>query len=248
MPTASFDYVDAVALHSAGLVSAARGNLGAPVEHCPGWSVADLVDHLTEVHWFWATIAEERLAEPPDESRRPARPAESGLLDACEAGAERLTRVLRAARYDDPVWTWSPIQRDVGFIARHQVQEAAVHHWDAAHAAGETVAIEPVVAADCIAECLTFSIPTAADPLPTPMPALDGRFALRCDDADASWTIADGDRPDVLAVTPGDAAEVPAITATATELLLWLYERLELDTAEVDPGVLERFRALRFDD
>ena len=34
-----------------------REHLERPVEHCPGWNVADLVWHLTEVHWFWSTIA-----------------------------------------------------------------------------------------------------------------------------------------------------------------------------------------------
>ena len=87
----------AITAHSAGFAAACRDNLSAPVEHCPEWSVADLVWHLTEVHWFWATIAEERLGEPPEESRRPDRPREEDLVDTFEAGAARLARVLRAA-------------------------------------------------------------------------------------------------------------------------------------------------------
>lgn len=243
MTAPPFDYVDTVARHSAGLVAAARGNLGADVEHCPGWTVADLVAHLTDVHWFWATIAEDRLAEPPEESRRPARAPADELLAACAAGAERLSRVLRAARWEDHVWTWAPAQQDIGFIARHQVQEAAVHHWDAANAAGQPVTIEPEVAADSVAEFLTFSIFTADDPPPKPMPALGGAFALRCTDVDASWTIADGGSPGVLVVSAGSTSQTPTITATAADLLLWLYRRSELDTHEVDDAVLEAFFA-----
>ncbi len=52
-------------MHSAGFADATRDHLDARVEHCPGWSVADLVWHLTEVHWFWGTIVEERLDAPP---------------------------------------------------------------------------------------------------------------------------------------------------------------------------------------
>ena len=37
----------AIAEHSTGFAVATRDNLAAPVEHCPGWSVADLVWHLT---------------------------------------------------------------------------------------------------------------------------------------------------------------------------------------------------------
>src|SRR4051794_41323675 len=77
----------AITEHSAGFAAACRDNLSAHVEHCPDWSVADLVWHLSEVHWFWATIAEERLDTPPEEHRRPERPADEALLDTFEAGA-----------------------------------------------------------------------------------------------------------------------------------------------------------------
>ena len=54
----------AIETHTRGLAAAADGNLDARVEHCPDWSVADLVDHLTEVHAFWAgaTTAVELIA------------------------------------------------------------------------------------------------------------------------------------------------------------------------------------------
>jgi len=87
----------AIERHSRGLARAARGNLDAPVEHCPGWSVADLVRHVTDVHWFWATIAEELPSSPPDASRRPSRPADGELVDAFEAGSRRLVDVLGSA-------------------------------------------------------------------------------------------------------------------------------------------------------
>src|SRR5579859_3850043 len=133
----SFDYLDAIASHSAGFAAAAAAaGLDAPVPGCPGWTVADLVDHMTEVHWFWATIVADRLAEPPPEDRRPARADAERLIPAFEAGAARLVSVLRASGDAEPVWTWAPLQQDVGFVRRHQVQEAAVHHWDAEQAAG----------------------------------------------------------------------------------------------------------------
>src|SRR4051812_41860982 len=171
----------AITEHSAGFAAACRDNLSAHVEHCPDWSVADLVWHLSEVHWFWATIAEERLAEPPDEARRPARVPDAELIDHFTAGAARLADVLRPTPYGDPAWTWAPAQQDVGFIARHQVQEAAVHHWDAANAARRSVTIDPNPAADAIDEFLTFSAPSEADPDPD-QPRLEGEFGLRCTD------------------------------------------------------------------
>src|SRR5271166_2513187 len=111
-----FDEVEAIAHHSAGLADAAEGNLAAPVEHCPGWSVADLVWHLTEVQWFWATIAGERLDEPPDESRRPPRGTDEELVADLRAASERLVGVLAEAGGAEHAWTWAPAQQDVAFI------------------------------------------------------------------------------------------------------------------------------------
>src|SRR4051812_20393359 len=163
MGLSTFDCIAAITEHSAGFAEATRPHLAAQVEHCPGWSVADLVWHLSEVHWFWSTIAEERLAAPPDESRRPLRPMDEDLVDGFVSGAARLVQVLRHADQSAPCWTWAPLQQDVAFITRHQVQEAAVHHWDAVHAAGAELLIDPTVAADSIDEFLTFSLPTDND-------------------------------------------------------------------------------------
>ena len=238
----------AIEEHSAGFAAAVRDNLAAPVEHCPDWTVADLVQHLTEVHWFWGTIAEERLAAPPDESRRPAPAARDDLAAAFEAGARRLLTVLRAADGADAVWTWAPTQQDIAFIVRHQVQEAAVHHWDAVHAAGGDLAIAPSVAADAIEEFLTFSVSSEADPAEPPRPALDASLGLHATDTGETWTVTDGSTPGTLRFAPGREDDAPTLAATASDLLLWLYGRVDLGAAGVDPAVLARFRALCFTD
>lgn len=253
---AGFDEVGAILEHSRGLADAAEGNLAAPVERCPGWTVADLVRHVTEVHWFWGTIAGERLAEPPDESRRPPPVPDERLVEEFRAGAERLAAVLRAADGSERVWTWAPAQQDIAFIRRHQVQEAAVHHFDAAHAAradagaaGVTVAIAPAAAADAVSEFLTFSVSSDADPADPPRPDLDGRFSLVATDAAVTWDIGPGRLPGTVAFTTSSGATPPGeIVATASELLLWLYNRVELDTSAVPPELVARFRALCFTD
>lgn len=241
-------HLTAIAEHSRGFSDATRGNLGAPVEHCPGWTVADLVWHLTQVHWFWGTIAGERLAEPPDEARRPPRTSDDGLVEAFEAGARRLVEALRSADQADSVWTWAPLQQDVAFITRHQVQEAAVHHWDAVHAAGSALAISAPVAADSVEEFLTFSVSSEADPAEPARPALDGEFALAASDTEDAWTLLDGDIPGTLRFDRGRTDGVPAVTATASDLLLWLYGRVQLGTATVPDDLVARFRALCFTD
>jgi uncharacterized protein (TIGR03083 family) len=237
------DQIAAITAHSAGFAAAAEGHLDADVPCCPGWTVADLVDHLTEVHWFWATIAAERLAGPPPESRRPATAPRGQLLATFRAGADRLAEVLRTADGTAPVWTWAP-QQDIAFIRRHQVQEAAVHHWDAASAAGGQLAIEAPVAADSIEEFLTYSVPTlAAYPEPA-RPALAGQFALRATDTGSAWTVRDDQLPGTVRYGRGAPPDLPAVTGTVSDLLLWLYGRVTPDTGGVPADLLARFRAL----
>lgn len=246
MPLTTESSLAAITSHSRGFADAARDRLDAPVAHCPGWSVADLVHHLTEVHWFWAYVAEERPADPPRDVEPPPRVDDHLLVRAFEAGARRLVDVLAATDQSLPCWTWAPQQQDVAFVTRHQVQEAAVHHWDAAHATGGTATIDPAVAADSVDEFLAFSVSSAADPLDPLPPALDGTLAIVATDAGAAWTVTDGDVPGTAAVTEGAGPEAPAVRGRAADLLLWLYGRVETQQvgSGVPPALLARFRAL----
>ncbi len=238
MSALPFDPLPVITTHSEALYDAAESRLDLPAASCPGWTVADLVAHLTGVHWFWATIVEDLLAEPPTD--HPARVPDDQLLEAGRAQAGRLVRVLAA---DDPsasCWTWAPTQKDAGFVVRHQVQEAAVHHWDAADATGTPWAIDPVVAADCVDEFLTFSV--ASEHYPADV-QLGGTFCLQAADTGGSWAITDGLAPGTLGVTRG-TTDGPALRASAPELLLWLYRRAEIDAGEVPAELLQRFRAM----
>lgn len=247
MTLSTFDCIAAITQHSAGFAEATRGNLDARVEHCPEWSVADLVSHLTEVHWFWGTIVEELLDAPPDQSRRPARVADEDLVDTFVTGAARLVEVLREADQSAFCWTWAGWKQDVAFVTRHQVQEAAVHHWDAVNAAGDVLVIDPAVAADSIDEFLHFSVAAEDDPDDPPATRLDGAFTLRTTDTGDLWALSDGSRPGTVHVERGaDAGTV--VTGTASDLLLWLYGRVELDASAVPADLLARFRALCFTD
>lgn len=248
MPLGPADYVAATAEHSRGLAAAASGNLAAAVDGCPGWTVADLVAHLTEVHWFWATIVEELLTAPPAESPRPPRASEDALIPTFRAGADRLAAVLRRADPTSTCWTWAPAQQDVAFVVRHQAQEAAVHHWDAAHAAGIELTISPEVAADAVEEFLSFSVSSPADPAEPARPALAGRLALVCSDVSAAWTVSDGPVAGTVQHQAGAAPGAAILSGRASDLLLWLYRRVPLQLGEVEPALAERLRNLCFTD
>jgi uncharacterized protein (TIGR03083 family) len=249
---AGLDYLAEIAAHSAGLADAAESNLDAPVEHCPGWTVGDLVNHVLEVHWFWGLIAEQRPTTRP-EIDPPAAPARAELVPAFRAGALRLIEILRAADQQAPVWTWAPTQQNIAFITRHQVQEAAVHRWDAEHAAGRRHAFQVRVSVDSIEEFLTFSVSStfdSADPAP---PDLGGQLVLSATDADAAWTVTDGELPGTVRFTREAQSGAPAVTGTASDLMLWLYQRVDLPVTPGTDGrsadeLVARFRALTFTD
>lgn len=242
------DYLLAIRNHTAGLAAAATGNLDASVAGCPGWSVRDVVLHLIEVHRFWATITAGLLQAPPDPSAAPAAPSSDALIATLLEGCDHLVKVLQAADWKAPVWTWAPSQRDVGFIGRHQVQEAAIHHWDVATARGEKLELEPAIAADSIEEFLTVSVSNEIDPADPVRPSLGGCFALACSDRDGAWTVTDGPLPGTVRVTRTADPDCPTLRATASDLLLWLYKRVDLDPGEVPPPLAGRFRDLCFTD
>ncbi len=245
MSDLAFDQLAAINEHSAGVGALARGHFPDAVPGCPEWTVADLVAHLTEVQWFWATIVEGRLLEPPDEDQRPPRAAEEELISALTEQTAHLVGALREADPRTPVWTWAT-QQDVAFVIRHQVQEAAVHHWDAGSATGRTIAIERPVAVDAIEEFLTFSVSSDADPADPARPELAGRFALRCTDGPEAWTLSDGAAPGTLRFQRGAAPGMPGVEGTASDLLLWLYRRVDLDTSSIPEELVGRFVALTF--
>jgi uncharacterized protein (TIGR03083 family) len=246
---AGFDPLAEIAEHSAGLARAAENNLDAQVEHCPGWTVADLVWHVTEVHWFWATVVDELLAAPPEDAREPQRPAPEELISRLSAGAEHLVRVLAAADPAAACWTWAT-ERNAGFVLRHQVQEAAVHRWDAEHAAGRDIALGTAMSVDAIDEFLTFSLSTVDGYHPeVPEPNLGGTLVLSASDAGIDWTITDDRLPGTVKVSTAAAEPgLPRVTGTASDLLLWLYGRVPLPVTAGSAGqqaaeeLVSRFR------
>src|SRR5688572_12159220 len=87
---------------SAALAKAARLGLDAPVPSCPGWSVADLVQHTGRVH-----RAVTRRVQNLEQERRPASdiplPPLAELVPWFEDGADALGQVLEAAHPDAAV-------------------------------------------------------------------------------------------------------------------------------------------------
>ncbi len=234
------DYPAAVLRDGLALAEAAEATgPSAPVAGCPGWDVAELVWHLAQVHFFWRKIVADRLLDPEQVPPLPRPEGFPALLARFREGVERLAGTLAAADPATPVWTWAR-QQDAAFVIRHQAQETAVHRWDAEQAAGRPLAIDPVLAADAIDE---FFEHTAADRRAGAAP-VGGTVHLHATDADGEWTISEDAAGD-LVVPTGHRRGDAAVRATASDLLLLLYRRIEPGRVETfgDPGVLERFLA-----
>lgn len=210
----------------------------APVDSCPGWSVADLLWHLAEVHHFWATIVGDQR-DTWEGYVAPERPADDELGDCYLAGLGRLLDVLRAAEPTAPNWTWSS-DHSAGFVIRRMAQETAVHRWDAEHAAGFDWSIDAELASDGIDEFLHHFRGDGSGE----GEAVGGSVHLHCTDAHGEWMVrplADGGSDVTREHAKGDAA----LRGAASDVLLVLWRRLPLGAIEVigDEGVAARFVA-----
>jgi uncharacterized protein (TIGR03083 family) len=245
-----------VRMFEAAVRRAAEAEAAPLVPSCPDWSVSDLVLHLGGVHRGVAYIIEKRLQEPPDftspdlvaggegwpvPERAPNRgPVPSGLIEWFADAASTLESRFRESAHDVTVWTWSR-ERTVGFWLRMQTIEAAVHRWDAESAIGTPRPVAAELAADAVSQ--TFEVMAPARRAWTQAPPGSGeRFRFRRTDGAGAWTVRfDGD--DVrLTGEPGDVE----LAGTASDLMLFLWQRIDADELEVggDRDVLDRYFTL----
>ena len=235
---------------------ASASGLELPVPTCPEWTLFDLVEHLGQVHRFWARAVEAGPADaPPAEpaSQDAGAPREPGaLLDWSADSTRLLLEALREAGPDRGCWTWwggSSSPQNSGAVARHQVQEATVHTYDAQLTVGAPQPLPQEAALDGVDEFLTTCC-EGTDPWPHEAGAIDFQAT-----EGRAWRMslsADGSRttrlpaPGTAAATPVGSAGAATVSArgTAVELVLSLYGRIPLDSLEIegDRRQLEWFR------
>jgi uncharacterized protein (TIGR03083 family) len=239
----SFDRrLELVAERSAALRSSVAGALDVPVPGCPEWTGRDLVAHLGEVHRSWAVVvAAGPGAEPPDDEDVPERTPAGDLFDWSERSTELLLTALAAAGPNRRVWTWWGEPADAGAVARHQVQEATVHAWDAEDALGRAGALPTEPAADGVDEFLSTGVPMLAgwqEPVTAAVVVDDipgGAWRVSLDPAGARLERAH----------PGGshgAADV-VLRGSASDLVLFFYRRRGVETLDVtgDSALAEWF-------
>jgi len=227
---------------------ASAPSLDAQVPTCPEWTLFDLVRHLGTGRRAWAaTVA----AGPGATSKvipegAPAAPREREALLAWMAESTReLLDALREAGPDRGCWVgWGDSQSPPtsGAVARHQVQEFAVHTYDAQLTAGAPLPLPEEVALDGVEEfeftCCATTSPWPHEPAIVDYHATEGR-SWRL------WLSETGARvvrlPDPGVPADGEPADA-SIRATASDLVLVFYNRIPLDSLEVggDRLVIDR--------
>jgi uncharacterized protein (TIGR03083 family) len=208
--------------------AAAAAGMAAPVPGCPDWTVADLVAHLGAVQLFWAAdVAAGPASDPPAEDAGGDREPDGDLIEWSADATARLVAALTDAGPDRMCWTWweetAVAPNTAGAVARHQVQEAGVHAFDAQQAGGRAEPLPPAVAADGVAEYLTVELPTNG-----PWPYEAGTVVLETG-AGGTWLVNLGLGPEGVHVLEGGAHghahRTATVTADPSDMVLSFYRR-----------------------
>ncbi|WP_144751171.1 maleylpyruvate isomerase family mycothiol-dependent enzyme [Curtobacterium pusillum] len=195
------------------------GDRTAPVPSCPGWTVVDLGEHLTDVH-RWA------LGQLTGEEQEPL--AHADLADRFRAGADELIGALRTRTADTACMAIYPPDTAATW-ARRQAHETAIHLWDAQRALGGDPRLQAELATDGVREVVDDLYPRQVrlgrvEPLTEPVV-----FAFT-------------DAPGEAVLCGGEPAV--RVTGRAGDLLLVLWGRRTPEmvhlTVEGDRGALDR--------
>jgi uncharacterized protein (TIGR03083 family) len=215
------DHLDRIRADSLRFVEClADADPAARVPSCPDWSLTELILHLGRVQRFWATTVRAGELDPEFPAQETGPDNAEDLAAWFRASTRELLSALNDVAWDTPAWTWWKEDRTVGAIARHQVQEAAVHRWDAQLALGSPQPLPEKLAGDGVDEFLWI-----ARQMRGPEP-----IAFRATDTGTTYAAGSGE-------------PVVTVSAPASDLVLLLYGRVSTDDVviEGDAGALAPF-------
>jgi len=230
-------FVHAIRREGAALADAAhRAGVERPVPSCGDWSIGDLCSHVGRLHRWATEIVEHRPADPTRHWKQLAVPEGPMLVDFAAQGYGPLADVLAGADADEPCWSWTD-RRTVGFWARQQANELAVHRWDAQRAVGAPEPIDRNLAVDAIQELFDI-LPFRPGGSPT---GNGETIHLHCTDGEGEWLVRLG--PDGMTVVNNHAKGDVAARGSAGDLLLMMWGRIPVDQVEVfgNASLLERW-------
>jgi uncharacterized protein (TIGR03083 family) len=211
--------------------AAQQGGLDVDVTTCPGWDVRELLRHLIEIHlWAAAHVAQPHDKPWVDDLEELAAfwpdlavfwPDDDVLADWYLAANANLVRALESAPLDVEAFTFLPAPSPLAMWARRQAHETAIHRFDGENAAGIASEFNPTFAADGIDELVAAFAPRRQE-----FPVVsDQTMHIHATDTDDHWLMTL--RPDGITTIRGDAAADVALSGTAADLYLVLWNRVE---------------------
>jgi uncharacterized protein (TIGR03083 family) len=238
------DYLAHLARDGGRMAELARGDLEAPVPTCPEWTLKDLIEHTGQVH-RWQTEAcrvdAGRFPDPAHLTQAP--PVGQSPADWFREGVEAAVATMQAVAPGEARWTWAkPEGGDTSdWYFRRIAQETLVHRIDAELTAGGEISdVDPILAADGVAEMFEVFVPLAAGQ------AIGGSgqtLHLHGTDADSEWLVTlHAERVDAAR---GHAKGDAALRGAARDLLLLVWGRDPLGPVEHlgDASVIATFTA-----
>jgi uncharacterized protein (TIGR03083 family) len=238
--------LDAVELESSRFVVAVSNggaSLDAPVPTCPGWDVAQLVQHLGFIYSRLALVVSTQRTEAPDRSELPPVPDGDARLAWFAEQRTAMLAALRDGADDTLVWNWTTSSPGpTSFWFRRMAHETLIHRVDIELAQGsEPVQGDPEVAADTVTEFFELFYPMFETQLLET--GLGGSIHLHATDvSDAEWTL-DPQAEGSMFTREHSKADA-ALRGSAFDLACWIWGRLPTDRLESfgDRQIPDRFQ------
>jgi uncharacterized protein (TIGR03083 family) len=251
-------YLQAIRSDSQTALDAARKGLDAPVPTTPGWTVADVIAHLGQVHRQKTHIVRELIVDGEPDFADYAAPPGAALLEWFEEGFRELAEVLAVVDPATHVHTWHEPDQTVGFWIRRMAHETLIHRVDTELGHGYHSPVEPVLGADGVDEILDVFM----GGYPDWAAVARSEFLVGLESEARSWLIRFGswsgtspnsrrefrDVPGIELVTGGDRpAAVVRGPGDALDLFLWGRGSADGLVVEGHPSVLLYLRDVAAD-
>jgi uncharacterized protein (TIGR03083 family) len=220
-----------------------EAGLDAAVPACPGWTVADLTQHVGNVQRTWARHVTSRSLEPPDWSRAfTEAPQGDDRFEWVREGGQALADALAATPEATPMWAFAGTGT-TRFWARRQAHEISVHRCDAELAAGRLGSVDADLAADGVNEYFEL---LALMPAAQAAQGAGETIHFHCTDREVEWLAVITEHG--IELRPEHAKGDVALRGPANAVFLAVWNRIAPDNPELevfgDADLLERWRRL----